>query len=287
MRSGVDRSLPRFFSKASFPKGRDPYMRQATRKGLLTMAAATGVLAAAGGAAQAASGASGSASNSPGVLSGNSVQAPVSAPVNVCGNTVDIVGALNPATGNSCANTSGSTGDSGDSGGYGDSSGYGDSGDTGAHGSTGDSPGVASGNHVQAPVEVPANVCGNSVDVVGGLNPTFGNDCASSHGTPPGPPDDDGYGTPPGPGKPPQDRNVPPSPDERPPAPHDDSSVHGHRSPETGPGTTRTATHTAPRTGGTELASTGIGLPVGAAGALGAGAVLGGAVLYRRARRSA
>jgi LPXTG-motif cell wall-anchored protein len=36
-----------------------------------------------------------------------------------------------------------------------------------------------------------------------------------------------------------------------------------------------------------QLASTGSELPVGAAAALGAGAVLGGAVLYRRARRSA
>ncbi|KMS78485.1 hypothetical protein ACH49_16000, partial [Streptomyces leeuwenhoekii] len=64
-------------------------MRQVTRKGLMTMAAATGVLAAAGGAAHADSGAHGSASGSPGVLSGNTVQAPVHVPVNVCGNTVD------------------------------------------------------------------------------------------------------------------------------------------------------------------------------------------------------
>ncbi|MFJ8084448.1 chaplin [Streptomyces sp. NPDC096205] len=268
-------------------------MRQATRKGLLTMAAATGVIAAAGGAAHAASGASGSASNSPGVLSGNSVQAPVSAPVNVCGNTVDVVGALNPAMGNSCTNNSGTSGDSGGYGDSGDSGGYGDSsgsGDTGATGSTSDSPGVASGNHVQAPVEAPVNVCGNTVDVVGALNPAMGNDCGSDHGSRPGPPDDDdGYGTPPGPGKPgvPEDRNIPPappSPDHRPPAaPHDDSSVHGHRAP----GADRSVSHPAAHTGGTELASTGIDLPVGAAGALGAGAVLGGAVLYRRARRSA
>ncbi|MFI9153390.1 chaplin [Streptomyces sp. NPDC053367] len=263
-------------------------MRQATRKGLLTVAAATGVIAAAGGAANAASGASGSASHSPGVLSGNSVQAPVHAPVNVCGNTVDVVGALNPATGNSCANHSGSTGDSGDSGGYGDSGG---SGDTRADGGTSDSPGVGSGNNIQAPVEAPVNVCGNSVDGVGALNPATGNDCGS--GARPGPPDDDdGYGTPPGPGKPgtPEDRNIPPappSPEHRPPAPHDDSSVHGHRTPATGPGTSRSVSHTVPRTGGTELASTGLGMPVGAAGALGAGAVLGGAVLYRRARGQA
>ena len=37
------------------------------------------------------------------------------------------------------------------------------------------SPGIASGNVVQAPVHVPVNVSGNSVNVVGVLNPAFGN----------------------------------------------------------------------------------------------------------------
>lgn len=37
------------------------------------------------------------------------------------------------------------------------------------------SPGVVSGNLVQAPVHVPANAVGNSVNVVGVLNPAFGN----------------------------------------------------------------------------------------------------------------
>ncbi|MFD7712815.1 chaplin [Streptomyces sp. NPDC059785] len=40
-----------------------------------------------------------------------------------------------------------------------------------------DSPGVVSGNTIQVPVEVGANVCGNSIDVVGLLNPAFGNKC--------------------------------------------------------------------------------------------------------------
>ncbi|MFF4571128.1 chaplin [Streptomyces sp. NPDC001410] len=40
-----------------------------------------------------------------------------------------------------------------------------------AHGS----PGVGSGNVVQAPVHVPVNVTGNSVNVIGVLNPAFGN----------------------------------------------------------------------------------------------------------------
>ncbi|MEU6393367.1 chaplin [Streptomyces sp. NPDC046939] len=49
-------------------------------------------------------GAQGAAVNSPGVLSGNNVQAPIHIPVNVCGNTVDVIGLLNPAFGNPCVN---------------------------------------------------------------------------------------------------------------------------------------------------------------------------------------
>jgi LPXTG-motif cell wall-anchored protein len=44
----------------------------------------------------------GDSSNSPGVLSGNSVQVPVSSPLNVCGNSVDVVGLLNQTPGNAC-----------------------------------------------------------------------------------------------------------------------------------------------------------------------------------------
>ncbi|MER6919303.1 chaplin, partial [Streptomyces spiralis] len=88
-------------------------MRQVTRKGLLTVAAATGVIAAASGAAHADAGAAGAASGSPGVLSGNTVQVPVHVPVNVCGNTVNVVGLLNPAVGNTCVNHGGGSDSSG------------------------------------------------------------------------------------------------------------------------------------------------------------------------------
>ncbi|AKN73299.1 chaplin [Streptomyces sp. PBH53] len=37
------------------------------------------------------------------------------------------------------------------------------------------SPGVGSGNVVQVPVHVPVNAVGNSVNVIGVLNPAFGN----------------------------------------------------------------------------------------------------------------
>ncbi|MFJ4005997.1 chaplin [Streptomyces sp. NPDC090023] len=47
-------------------------------------------------------------------------------------------------------------------------------------GAAANSPGVASGNVIQVPVEIPVNLCGNTIDVVGLLNPAFGNICANS-----------------------------------------------------------------------------------------------------------
>ncbi|RFU83083.1 chaplin [Streptomyces triticagri] len=44
-----------------------------------------------------------------------------------------------------------------------------------AHGKAVHSPGIASGNVVQAPVHIPVNVVGNTVNVIGVLNPAFGN----------------------------------------------------------------------------------------------------------------
>ncbi|OKH97677.1 hypothetical protein A6A06_31315 [Streptomyces sp. CB02923] len=49
-------------------------------------------------------GASGAAQNSPGVISGNVLQIPVHIPVNVCGNSINVIGLLNPAFGNTCVN---------------------------------------------------------------------------------------------------------------------------------------------------------------------------------------
>ncbi|WP_433890664.1 chaplin [Streptomyces sp. CA-111067] len=79
-------------------------MRQILSRSLLTAAAASSIIAVTGGYAYADSGAQGEAQGSPGILSGNSVEIPLNAPVNACGNTVDGVGALNPAMGNSCGN---------------------------------------------------------------------------------------------------------------------------------------------------------------------------------------
>ncbi|WP_274556402.1 chaplin ChpH [Streptomyces spiramyceticus] len=74
-------------------------------KKVVAAAAATGGLVLAGaGMAVADSGAQGAAVKSPGVLSGNVVQAPIHVPVNACGNTISVVGLLNPASGNTCVN---------------------------------------------------------------------------------------------------------------------------------------------------------------------------------------
>ncbi|MBL1105122.1 chaplin [Streptomyces sp. 5-8] len=73
-------------------------------KGLVLTYAAVAAVAAGAGVAAADAGATGFAANSPGVLSGNAVHVPIHLPVNVCGDTVDVIGALNPAFGNACVN---------------------------------------------------------------------------------------------------------------------------------------------------------------------------------------
>ncbi|WP_328299151.1 chaplin [Streptomyces sp. NBC_00435] len=64
-------------------------------------------------------------------------------------------------------------------GGAGLASAYGGDGAT-ANGLTGEAPGVLSGSLLQVPVDVPVNVCGNTVDVIALLNPAFGNTCVNA-----------------------------------------------------------------------------------------------------------
>ncbi|WP_329177197.1 MULTISPECIES: chaplin [unclassified Streptomyces] len=75
-------------------------------KAAAVTAAAGAVLAGGAGMAAADAGAAGAAVGSPGVLSGNLLQVPVHIPVNLCGNTIDVIGLLNPAFGNTCENIS-------------------------------------------------------------------------------------------------------------------------------------------------------------------------------------
>lgn len=147
-------------------------MRRVTRNGMIAVAAASGAMAVTV-PAYAGSGAEGSAAGSPGVVSGNTVQLPVHVPVNACGNTVNVVGLLNPAAGNSCANKDDRRGGR-----------HGRSGGAVAERNGKDSPGVISGNGVQLPVDLPVNVTGNSVNVVGIGNPATGNESSNTPGDP-------------------------------------------------------------------------------------------------------
>ncbi len=70
----------------------------------VVVAGAGALIAGGAGLAAADSEAEGVAANSPGVVSGNLVQVPVNVPVNLCGNTVNVIGVLNPAFGNTCVN---------------------------------------------------------------------------------------------------------------------------------------------------------------------------------------
>ncbi|KOV96614.1 chaplin [Streptomyces sp. NRRL B-3648] len=221
-------------------------MRRATRNGVIAVVAASGAMTVAlpVSAAFAAGGADAEAvaADSPGLISGNGIQLPVHVPVNVCGNTVNVVGLLNPAAGNACANTGG-----GKSGGAGRGAASATSGGAAAHGAASDSPGVLSGNAVQLPVDLPVNVSGNSVDVVGIGNPAQGNQAVN------------------GPVEAPRPVPKPRAP--KPPA--------HHTAPRT--------PHTTPRTTTSTLAHTGADLAAPAV-AGSAALLLTGAILYRRFR---
>ncbi|GGT28227.1 chaplin [Streptomyces chromofuscus] len=216
-------------------------MKRVTRNGVIAVAAASGAMAVTF-PAHADSAADGAAVGSPGLISGNTVQLPVHVPVNVCGNTVNVVGLLNPAAGNRCANTGGS-------GDRHPAAGSASGGGATAEGGGKDSPGVISGNGVQLPVHLPVNVSGNSVNVVGIGNGAVGNESVNTPG----------------------DRPVSPPPTAEPSVPPKARPVPKPAAPRTVPPTT------------SGLADTGADatLPT----ALGATAmVLGGAVLYRRFR---
>jgi hypothetical protein len=115
--------------------------------------------------AQADTTATGGTAHSPGIGSGNTIQLPVNAPINVCGNQLDVIGILDSVTGNSCANKGGGSG-----------------GGTSASGTAKGSPGVGSGNLIQIPINAPINVCGNQLDIIGIGNSDHGNSCANKGG---------------------------------------------------------------------------------------------------------
>jgi LPXTG-motif cell wall-anchored protein len=249
---------------------------------MVAAAAATSILSLPGSSAFAASGADGQAAGSPGILSGNTVQAPLDVPVNACGNTVDVVAALNPAFGNSCENAGGSHPSSAHGGGSeraagGAAHGTGDDGYRGgddmsgggarAGGDAQQSPGILSGNSVQAPVDAPVNVCGNSGNVVGAVNPAMGNHCSSGVATP-----EEISEVPP-----PTVRTVEPPVTVQPPAVQRLTPPHA-KVP---------AQHVHVAGGRTQLAQTGAEQNLLAAAAASAGLLIGGGILYRRGRTAA
>lgn len=247
-------------------------MRRVTRNGVFAVAA-SGALAVAmptcAAFASGGAGADGSATGSPGLISGNTVQLPVDVPVNVCGNTVNVAGLLNPAAGNRCENT-GETGSSHTGSSHMESSHTGSShtgashqeagapggtsGGAVAEGSGTDSPGVLSGNGVQLPVHLPVNVSGNSVNVVGIGNPAAGNESTNHSGGHPEP--------------------------VRPPAEPEPSAPEEERAGS------EPSPHAAPPREEVSLAHTGADHTV-ATLAGGAALVLGGTALYRRFRPGA
>ncbi|GEB59150.1 chaplin [Streptomyces gardneri] len=267
-------------------------MRQIRRSGLATLMVTGGALALSAGAAHADAGAQGAAVGSPGVISGNTVQLPVHVPVNVCGNTVNVVGLLNPAAGNRCANKSAApepggygeedgggrshkdlpgTPRGGEQGGGSEGGGFEGGGSSNGGGATAEthtegSPGILSGNGLQLPIDLPVNVTGNSVNVVGIGNPAVGNTSVN------------------GPGKPAQPIE---KPTPRPQTPVKNVPVpRAEEAPKPVPAPVPAPAH-APQgeSDSVALAATGSDT-VGYAAAGSAALLLGGALMYRRARRA-
>jgi hypothetical protein len=228
-------------------------MKRVARSGLIIAAAASGAVGVTM-PAHADSAADGVAANSPGVVSGNTLQLPVHVPVSACGNTVNVVGLLNPAAGNGCADEGGDAGGSGHHGSAGAGAG------AVADGVEKESPGLVSGNGVHLPVQLPVNVTGNSVNVVGIGNPSVGNESTNTSADGPRLPD-----TPSG-RKPAQPPHRPADPaDPAGPVEADGAQIVAQGVPETA------------------LAQTGSDL-MGPTVAASAALMLGGAALYRRFR---
>ncbi|MEU9497676.1 chaplin [Streptomyces sp. NPDC048196] len=73
-------------------------------KALVATVAAGVAVTGMAGVASANSEGQGQAVGSPGFISGNVIQVPINIPINLCGNTINVIGLLNPAVGNTCIN---------------------------------------------------------------------------------------------------------------------------------------------------------------------------------------
>lgn len=219
----------------------------------IIITAATGgcLLMAGAGLASADTGAQGASAGSPGTLPGPLAQAPAATATDVCGATLHAAGLLQPLLGNLCGSTGHGPADRSVTGhGAADRSvtGHGpaDRSATDATGTARHSAGAASGNVIQLPIQTPVNACGNTVNILGLLNPAGGNGC----------------------------RNDLPAPHQSSPPP-----VHTSTPPPVG-----TQSPPPPQPAAAQLADTGAGgFPVEAPAALALLSV--GALLYRRGRR--
>ncbi|MFB6673425.1 chaplin [Streptomyces sp. NPDC057684] len=70
---------------------------------IATAALGAATVLAGAGVASADSEADGIAANSPGFISGNVIQLPIGIPINACGDSISVIGLLNPAVGSGCA----------------------------------------------------------------------------------------------------------------------------------------------------------------------------------------
>ncbi|NYI07701.1 chaplin [Allostreptomyces psammosilenae] len=76
-----------------------------TTKAAVVAVLTASALALGGGTAVAESDGEATAIGSPGVLSGNAISVPIHIPVNACGNSLNLIGLLNPTSGNTCVNS--------------------------------------------------------------------------------------------------------------------------------------------------------------------------------------
>ncbi|MBV9025308.1 MAG: chaplin [Streptomycetaceae bacterium] len=76
-------------------------------RSLIIAAAAAGLVAVGAGTASAQNDPSavGTATGSPGILSGDNIQVVPNIPLNLCGNSVNVLALLNPAGGSTCTNS--------------------------------------------------------------------------------------------------------------------------------------------------------------------------------------
>lgn len=139
-------------------------------KQIIVTGTASGCLLMVGaGIASANAGAYGTSSGVPDRLSGALAQAPATAATDVCGATLHAVGLLHPLLGDLC----GATGQ-----------GPTDRSATDTTGTARHSPGTASGNVVQLPLQASVNACGDTVNILGLLNPAGANGCRNHLRTP-------------------------------------------------------------------------------------------------------